>query len=544
MRAPLPPNEEARLRALHEYEILDTPPEQAYEDLVQIASSICGTSIAAVSLIDRDRQFFKASKGLEFRETPRELSFCSFTILDPESLLVVEDATKDPRFLGNDLVTDVPHIRFYAGAPLVTEGGEAIGSLCVIATEPKSISAEQKAALAALARQTMAQLELRRSNRLIERQAHELERALDATEQAMQARSQFVSNMSHEIRTPLNGVLGMTDLLESTNLSDRQRRYVSMIRQSGEGLLNVLNGLLEVSQSANASTEIQTPVRGLIEEIVALMQPAAVTKRLRLNARVDDGLAVPVEVDAMRVRQILTNLVGNAIKFTTDGWVEVRAKIVGSETDRVRVRIEVEDTGVGMPTPTTGDGFQKYEESDVARSHTFGGAGLGLSITRRFVESLGGTLEFRTEAGIGTTFAFEIDLSVPEAFRLRRGRRVLVVDDNEVNSMVISAMLEQNGCEVELAENGLEAVEMMRKESFDLVFMDLMMPVMDGATATREVRAMEEPSRHTPIVAVTASALDEDAVRCREAGMDEVIRKPINERVIVDALDRFLSKPA
>src|SRR5580704_14178380 len=240
MSAPLPSNEAERLNALRRYEILDTDPEQAYDDITLLASQICGTQVAMISLIDRDRQWFKSKIGTTTTETSRDMAFCSHGILQPE-VLVVEDAQADDRFAANPQVTGAPRTRFYAGAPLVTPDGYALGMLCVNGPAARKLSAEQNLGLQALSRQVVALLELRRS-------VAELAMARDAAVEAARSKSQFLANMSHEIRTQMSGVIGMADRLLDTSLDREQRDFVEVIGKSGDLLLTVISDILDFSK--------------------------------------------------------------------------------------------------------------------------------------------------------------------------------------------------------------------------------------------------------------------------------------------------------
>ncbi|AIE86417.1 GAF domain-containing hybrid sensor histidine kinase/response regulator [Fimbriimonas ginsengisoli] len=543
MSARLPDNERERLAALREYGVLDTPRELAYDDLVKLAASICRVPIAAMTFVDEDRQWFKARIGLDAEQTSRSQSFCAHAILDPASVMEVEDAAVDDRFRTNELVVGSPGIRFYAGAPLLTDDGLALGALCVIDVKPRHLSEEQIEALKALGRQVMALLDLRKSMSHLQIGAVELREALLAAESSHRAKEVFLSNMSHELRTPLNGLIGMADLLSATPLNARQTRYVETMRASGAQLLEVLTGVLQISESGAIEAdlvEIPTELPLLARDVVELMRPAAVAKGLALSMTVDAPLHAPVLADQNCLRQVLTNLLGNALKFTEHGSVELRMRHLKTADSTIRVRLEIEDTGIGIPTDRLDAIFDHFVQADDRLSRAYGGSGLGLSISRGIVMRMGGNLSVSSAVGKGSVFSFELDMNlVPQATNLRPCR-VLVVEDNEVNTIVITAMLEHKGCVVSHVANGLEAVQILKRERFDMVFMDLQMPVMDGVTATREVRATEPGTEHVPIVAVTASAMEEDEQICRQAGMDGLIRKPISERLIAEALERFV----
>jgi len=536
MTVPVPPNEEERLRALSDFEILDSGSEAAFDDIVKLAAMICEVPVAAVSLVDRSRVWLKAVFGASVTEVPRPDSLCSYTILDANELLVIEDATTQTRFPGYQ-AENSPDVVFYAGAPLVTKEGYVLGSLCVVAPFSRTLSAEQREALKALASQALAQLELRQTVRQLKAKTEELDQALNHAEASNLAKSVFLANMSHEVRTPLSGVIGMAEILAATPLSERQRRYVDAIRRSGEGLLGMLNDVLEVVQSeGNEPSLSDITTASLLDELVGMMQPAAEAKRLWIDLQIDPALNQPLRADALRLRQVLTSLLANAIRFTEKGWIQVRAEAFGRPANgHQKVRFDIQDSGIGM-SPELQVLVLNSSEADMGTARV--GGGLGLALCRRLLANMKSELSLVSEPGAGSTFSFTLDLELVSHSSGARPRRVLVVEDNEVNSMVISAMLEQNGCEVECVENGLLAVDILSREQFDMVFMDLHMPEMDGVTATKRVRAMESTGR-TPIVAVTASAFTEEEARCRDAGMDGLIRKPINERLVREALVQY-----
>lgn len=535
MTVPVPLNEEERLKALLEFEILDSGPEAAFHDLVKLAATICEVPVAAISLVDRDRVWFKAIYGASFSEVLRPNSLCAYTILQAKELLIVEDATTQTRF-PEYLPENCPSVVFYAGAPLVTKEGHVLGSLCVTAPYHRTLSSEQQEALTVLASQALAQLELRQKVRELKSKTDELEEALKHAEASSRAKGVFLANMSHEVRTPLNGVIGMSEILASTPLSERQRRYVDAIRRSGEGLLGMLNDVLEVVQSeGNEPNLSDITIASLLDELVGMMQPAAEAKRLWIDLQIDSSLSQPLRADALRLRQVLTSLLANAIRFTEKGWIQVRATAISRTNGHQEVRFEIQDSGIGM-SPELQVLVLNSSEADMGAARV--GGGLGLALCRRLLANMGSELALVSEPGAGSTFSFLLDLEVASQSADMRPKRVLVVEDNEVNSMVISAMLEQNGCEVECVENGLLAVDLLSHEQFDMIFMDLHMPEMDGLTATKRFRATEGTVR-TPIVAVTASAFTEEEARCRDAGMDGLIRKPINERLVREALNQY-----
>lgn len=517
MKAPLPPNEEERLRALAAFNVLDTPREPAYDDLVTLASAIFNAPIAAITFIDRDRQWIKASVGLEITETPREIAFCAHAILQPERLLVVKDASKDARFCDNPVTGAPLNVRFYASSPLLTSDGHALGALCVCAPDVREITPDQERALQVLARQVVDQLEMRRTLQYMQEQAVALERAREAADAALRDKTMFLANLSHEIRTPMNGIIGVAGLLGTTQLTERQRNYVEMIARSGESLMGVLQDALDfaaVNEQALRPNRKHAHVPTLLSETLAMFLPAAVAQRVQLVPRTDSTLEHALNIDAVRLRQVLNRLIGSAIRATSRGAVSLNASRVGNQ-----LCIEVSNVAIaGTSSPPLAlEGI--------------------LELVRPVTEPMDGSVEmmYRERGPVGIVVRIPIpgDDSVSEP-------TVLIAEDNEVNSLVLAAMLEDRGCRVTCVETGLEAVEAMRSRRFDLVFMDIQMPDMDGITATQEVRRAEG-NRRTPIVAVTASALGGDEAKYREAGIDELIQKPISERTIVEALRRWVA---
>lgn len=555
MKASFPFNEVDRLEALRKYHILDTADEQAYDDLVVLASSICSTPMAAISLVDEARMWFKARLGLTFREADRDLSFCAHAILRQDQVLVVPDAGTDPRFSSNDLVTGRTQFRFYSGAPLVTPEGYAIGTICVMDNRPRPITSIQVEALKALSRQVIVNLELRRSKIVLRDQADVLMKSREDAQAASKAKSIFLANISHEIRTPMNGVVGITSLLGGTELTSRQRNYVETIEKSAEGLLHVLSNILDYSKNESALvTAEMAPIDlpALIEDIADMMRPMAIAKQLRFLASVDEDVRRPLVGDSLRLQQIITNLVGNALKFTPQGTVEICVSVAGRDAHSQMVRFQVRDTGIGITKDRQAAIFDEFVQLDEGSQRKYGGVGLGLSICRQLAKVMGTKIELKSEVGLGSTFWF--DLAMPFDIEERRQERVqtkvqrslkpriLIAEDNEVNSLVLASMLEHVGCEVTCVSDGDEAVRAVEEHTFDLIFMDVQMPRMDGIEATKMIRSMPGSCSKVPIIALTASVLREDALMCQSAGMDDFISKPINERVITEALKRWTAR--
>lgn len=392
------------------------------------------------------------------------------------------------------------------------------------------------------------------ARRDLETLSHELQATARRAESASRAKSEFLATVSHEIRTPLNGVIGMSDLLLAEPLEEGPRQYAATIHDSANLLLGLINELLDFSKIEAGRLDLEyqpLSLAALVEGSVSIFAARAESRGIGLEARVSEALPPWVMGDPARLRQVLLNLVSNAVKFTDQGRVVLEASLEDDET----LRLEVRDSGCGIPAEQRERIFEPFRQGDASTARRFGGTGLGLAISRRLIDAMGGSIEMLSEPGVGSRFWCLLPL-VPAAEPAQavatgraelgqpQGARLLVVEDNPVNQRVAQAMLERLGCRVSLTDSGEEALALTRRHSFDLIFMDVQMPDMDGLEVTRRLRQRHGWPATVPIVAMTAGGPGGERARCLAAGMNGYLTKPLLQEALLEVLRRHLGGSA
>ncbi len=393
--------------------------------------------------------------------------------------------------------------------------------------------------------------------KLVAQRTAQMQKARDEALTALQVKSDFIANMSHELRTPMNGVLGILSLLLDEDLNTNQKELLGIAQASGEHLLMVINDVLDFSKiEANKIELVLAPVemRSYIKSVCKTFEMQAQQKNISFEYYINDNVPNSLIIDKLRLTQIITNLLSNAVKFTQQGSVCLHFEQTSSGNND-QYKLTVTDTGIGISKENLNTVFSAFEQADTSITREFGGTGLGMNITKRLVDMFSGTISLESELGKGTTFCIEIafeqgEESVPaEAFANKAsntgnssGGNILLVEDNKINQLVAKRMLENWGLQVVVAENGQEAIDMLENNAFDLIFMDLQMPIKGGIEATIEIRKHGLVSETTPIIAMTAHSNQSHIDECIEAGMQAHMSKPIDKKLLQEIVETYLYK--
>lgn len=391
----------------------------------------------------------------------------------------------------------------------------------------------------------------------------EVEKREQALIQASRAKSDFLANMSHELRTPMNGVIGMADLLRDSELNEDQQVLLSHIGTSADHLLSVINDILDFSKIEAGMMVIEKVSFDLsktVEEISIISGGPVKEKGLTLNISIDPNLPRNVVGDVVRVRQVLINLMGNAVKFTAEGFVELSINQISRSGDDLRLMFSVRDTGVGIADDKQAHVFEHFTQADSSTTRSFGGTGLGLAICKQLVELMGGNLGVESELGVGSRFYFVLTMKVAEdqvaheapvvqntradqSTKLAaQGLRILLAEDNPINQVFARRVLELLGATVTIANNGQEALDLVQQQEFDMVLMDCQMPVLDGYEATRQIRKLGGEYATLPVIALTAFAMAEDRDICLAAGMNDYVTKPVDRKILTKTIGNWMNQ--
>lgn len=540
---PIPTNELERLAALKRYNILDTLPDHAFDDATKLVSYICGVPIAHISFIDESRQWFKSEIGIGVTEVPREITFCQYTIMESE-IVEINDTYLNERFKDDPNVTGGFKIRFYAGIPLTTPDGYNIGTICAIDHVVKELNDDQRNALSIIAKHVITQLELQTKN-------IDLNTQKKIAERAVLAKDSFLANMSHEIRTPLNAVIGFTELLSQTDLDDTQRDYIESVQTAGENLLLIINDILDLSKIESGNLTIDAEpfnLKKTLKHVYNLLK-VKVTKDVEFNLYLDAEMPEMVIGDQGRLNQILMNLTGNALKFTEDGEVTISVKKAEETDDFYTLRFSVKDTGIGIPEDKLKTIFERFTQAEESTTRKFGGTGLGLSIVKQLIELQNGEIQVKSKPGRGSEFSFILiykkanitEVAATEVSENNLGSlKILLCEDNPLNQKLAKNVISNFGFDLDIADNGEEGIELLSKNHYDLILMDLQMPVKDGYQTTEYIRT--NMKMDIPIIAMTAHSLVGEQERCYKTGMNGYVPKPFKQAELLKTIKSVINK--
>ncbi len=547
---------------LRELKIIDAPAESAFDNLTKLSADLFDVPVALISIVDfhGDRQFFKSSYGLSepwhsCRETPLSHSFCQHVVRTDDAL-VIGDARIDPDLKDNLAIHDLGLVA-YMGVPVYGPIDEPVGALCVIDSKVRNWTEAQVVNLERLANAVTDQIKLRAARRCADKKALE-------ADAANRAKTSFLATMSHEIRTPLNGVIGMASALAVTELTESQSEMLTVISNAGAHLGHLVDDILDLSKIESGGMTLENEVfRGgaLLNDVSAMVRGTAEAKALRLLTDISTPVDREFQGDARRIRQVVMNMISNAVKFTDEGSITIRADIEASEADgEALLVISITDTGPGIPDDQKQKIFERYGQGSHTKALERGGAGLGLSISRAICTLHGGDLVVADAVGSGTVFTATFAVqkhraAVAEAFVLPETvgnadfadvQRLLVAEDNSMNRKVVEALFSAFPVELVFAADGREAFDLLDREDFDAALVDINMPVMSGMECVRAYRTREAGTRsgRLPIIAFSANVMEDQVASYIDAGFDRHLPKPIDLKDVSSCLAWITEKNA